>query len=262
MSSPAHPARFENVSKLYVTRTGERTLALDDVSLDLGKGEIVVLLGPSGCGKTSLLRLLGGFEKPTAGRVLIDGAEVTDPGPDRGTIFQAPTLFPWLSALDNVLYGPRVRGLCSREMTARARAALDNVGLAGFHDHLPHNLSGGMQQRVAIARVLINDPRIVLADEPFAALDEYTRRAMQDLFLHVVRDSARTLLFVTHSIEEAVFLADRIAIMTPRPGQIRQCIDVALPRPRERSHRAFLDLMGSIFDIVSQDFTVALPETS
>jgi ABC-type nitrate/sulfonate/bicarbonate transport system ATPase subunit len=249
--------RFERVSKVYVTRSRARTVALEHVSLDLEKGQLIVLLGPSGCGKTTLLKLLAGFEHPTSGRVLVNNEMVRQPGPDRGTIFQSPTLFPWLTALDNVRYGPRVRGLAGKAVTERAKAALDSVGLADFHDYLPHNLSGGMQQRVAIARVLINDPQIVLADEPFAALDEYTRRAMQDLFLRTVADRSRTLLFVTHSIEEAVFLADRIFIMTPRPGRIYQHLDVTMPRPRERSRREFLDLMGRVFEIVSQDFAVA-----
>jgi NitT/TauT family transport system ATP-binding protein len=247
-------ACFERVSKVFVSRNGTETVALHEVTLALAPGELVVLLGPSGCGKTTLLKLLAGFEEPTEGRVLLKNEVVRQPGPDRGTIFQAPTLFPWLTALDNVLYGPRVRGLSDAAMLERAKEALDRVGLGGFHNHLPHSLSGGMQQRVAIARVLINDPQIVLADEPFAALDEYTRRAMQELFLNVVGDRARTLLFVTHSIEEAVFLADRIAIMSPRPGRIRQCIDVDLGRPRERSHPDFLNLMGRIFQLVSQDF--------
>ncbi|MGE3699651.1 MAG: ABC transporter ATP-binding protein [Hyphomicrobiaceae bacterium] len=235
-------------------------MALEDVSLGLDKGQLVVLLGPSGCGKTTLLKLLAGFEDPTSGRVTVGGQLVRQPGPDRGIIFQSPTLFPWLTALNNVRYGPRVRGLTDKAVMERAKAVLDSVGLADFHDHLPHNLSGGMQQRVAIARVLINDPQIVLADEPFAALDEYTRRAMQALFLRTVADRSRTLLFVTHSIEEAVFLADRIFIMTPRPGRIRQCIDIGMPRPRERSRREFLDLMGQIFEIVSQDFTATVAE--
>jgi NitT/TauT family transport system ATP-binding protein len=252
---------FEHISKIYSPRGGSvRTIALDNVSLTLEEGQLIVLLGPSGCGKTTLLKLLGGFEQPTAGKVLVNGELVRQPGPDRGTIFQAPTLFPWLSTLDNVLYGPRVRGMNDKATIERAREVLRTVGLADFENHLPHNLSGGMQQRVAIARVLINDPAIILADEPFAALDEYTRRAMQELFLHAVSDRSRTLLFVTHSIEEAVFLADRIVIMTPRPGKISRCVDVKMSRPRARSHREFLDAMGEIFEIVSQDFGAAVAE--
>src|ERR1700687_127660 len=238
---------FEQVSKVYSPHgSSVRTIALDNVSLTLEEGQLVVLLGPSGCGKTTLLKLLGGFERQT--------------GPDRGTMFQAPTLFPWLSTLDNVLYGSRVRGMQDKATIERAQEVLRTVGLADFQNHLPHNLSGGMQQRVAIARVLINDPAIILADEPFAALDEYTRRAMQELFLHAVSDRSRTLLFVTHSIEEAVFLADRIVIMTPRPGKISRCIDVKISRPRARSHREFLYAMGEIFEIVSQHFSAAVAE--
>jgi len=242
---------FDNISKIYQSpRAAARTVALENVSLDLAEGELVVLLGPSGCGKTTLLKLLAGFEFPTSGRVLVDGKPVPSPGPDRGTIFQAPTLFPWLTALDNVLYGPRVNGLSDKQMRQKALDVLASVGLTGFEEHLPHNLSGGMQQRVAIARVLINEPRILLADEPFAALDEYTRRAMQQLFLKVARKPGRTLLFVTHSIEEAVYLADRIVIMSPRPGRIQEIIDVPMPHPRERSNRDFLDMMGRVYDQV------------
>src|ERR1700682_3153258 len=250
---------FENVTKLFDQPAGE-VLVLDDVCLSIGVGEFVVLLGPSGCGKTTLLKMLGGFEFPSFGRVLVRGRPVAKPGPDRGTIFQAPTLFPWLFVMDNVLYGPRMRGAVTSEDRARAQNLLNVVGLAGFEQFRPSKLSGGMQQRAAIARVLINDPAIILADEPFAALDEYTRRAMQELFLHAVSDRLRTLLFVTHSIEEAVFLADRIVIMTPRPGKISRCIDVKISRPRARSHREFLDAMGEIFEIVSQDFSAAVAE--
>jgi NitT/TauT family transport system ATP-binding protein len=217
----------------------------------LAEGELVVLLGPSGCGKTTLLKLLAGFEFPTSGRVLVDGQPVSKPGPDRGTVFQAPTLFPWLTTLNNVLFGPRVNGHSDPQMHAKALDVLKSVGLAGFEHHLPHNLSGGMQQRAAIARVLVNEPKILLADEPFAALDEYTRRAMQQLFLKVARKPGRSLLFVTHSIEEAVYLGDRIVVMSPRPGRIQDIIDVPIAHPRERSSREFLDMMGRVYDQVA-----------
>ena len=243
---------FENVTKLFDQPAGE-VLVLDDVCLSIGVGEFVVLLGPSGCGKTTLLKMLGGFEFPSFGRVLVGGRPVAKPGPDRGTIFQAPTLFPWLSVMDNVLYGPRMRGAVTSEDRARAQNLLNVVGLAGFEQFRPSKLSGGMQQRAAIARALINDPAILLADEPFAALDEYTRRAMQELFVHAISNQERATLFVTHSVEEAVFLADRIVVMTPRPGRIRTIIDVPASRPRDRSSREFLDLMGSVFDVIRHD---------
>jgi ABC-type nitrate/sulfonate/bicarbonate transport system ATPase subunit len=243
---------FENVTKLFDQPAGE-VLVLDDVCLSIGVGEFVVLLGPSGCGKTTLLKMLGGFEFPSFGRVLVDGGPVGKPGPDRGTIFQAPTLFPWLSVMDNVLYGPRMRGAVTSEDRARAQNLLNVVGLAGFEQFRPSKLSGGMQQRAAIARALINDPAILLADEPFAALDEYTRRAMQELFMDAISNQERATLFVTHSVEEAVFLADRIVVMTPRPGRIRTIIDVPASRPRDRSSREFLDLMGSVFDVIRHD---------
>jgi NitT/TauT family transport system ATP-binding protein len=243
---------FENVTKLFDQPAGE-VLVLDDVCLSIGAGEFVVLLGPSGCGKTTLLKMLGGFEFPSFGRVLVGGVPVAKPGPDRGTIFQAPTLFPWLSVMDNVLYGPRMRGAVTSEDRARAQSLLNVVGLAGFEQFRPSKLSGGMQQRAAIARALINDPAILLADEPFAALDEYTRRAMQELFMDAISNQERATLFVTHSVEEAVFLADRIVVMTPRPGRIRTIIDVPASRPRDRSSREFLDLMGSVFDVIRHD---------
>jgi NitT/TauT family transport system ATP-binding protein len=243
---------FEQVSKIYQSPRAEaRTVALEKVSLVLAEGELVVLLGPSGCGKTTLLKLLAGFEFPTSGRVLVDGQPVSKPGPDRGTVFQAPTLFPWLTTLNNVLFGPRVNGHSDPQMHAKALDVLKSVGLAGFEHHLPHNLSGGMQQRAAIARVLVNEPKILLADEPFAALDEYTRRAMQQLFLKVARKPGRSLLFVTHSIEEAVYLGDRIVVMSPRPGRIQDIIDVPIAHPRERSSREFLDMMGRVYDQVA-----------
>lgn len=243
---------FENVTKLFDQPAGE-VLVLDDVCLSIGVAEFVVLLGPSGCGKTTLLKMLGGFEFPSCGRVLVGGRPVAKPGPDRGTIFQAPTLFPWLSVMDNVLYGPRMRGAVTPEDRARAQNLLNVVGLAGFEQFRPSKLSGGMQQRAAIARALINDPAILLADEPFAALDEYTRRAMQELFMDAISNQERATLFVTHSVEEAVFLADRIVVMTPRPGRIRTIIDVPASRPRDRGSREFLDLMGSVFDVIRHD---------
>jgi NitT/TauT family transport system ATP-binding protein len=243
---------FESVTKFFDQLNSE-VLVLDDVSLSIAAGEFVVLLGPSGCGKTTLLKMLGGFEFPSSGEVLMEGKAITKPGPDRGTIFQAPTLFPWLSVLDNVLYGPRMRGSVTAEDRARAESLLNVVGLAGFEHYRPSKLSGGMQQRAAIARVLINDPAVLLADEPFAALDEYTRRAMQELFLDAISNQKRATLFVTHSVEEAVFLADRIVVMTSRPGRIRTIVNVPASRPRDRSSRQFLDLMGAVFEIIRHD---------
>ncbi|MDB5414192.1 MAG: sulfonate transporter ATP-binding protein [Rubritepida sp.] len=245
---------FRNVSRRFAARGGGApVLALDSIDLDIATGEFVVLLGPSGCGKTTMLKMLGGFDVPSTGEVQLDGAAIREPGPDRGTIFQAPTLFPWLCVLDNVLYGPRCRGKIGEPERRRAAELLRAVGLSGFEGFQPLQLSGGMQQRVAIARVLMNDPRVILADEPFAALDEYTRRAMQELFVKAISGGERAMLFVTHSVEEAVYLADRIVIMTPRPGRIRAILEVGMPRPRDRASRPFLDMMSQVFGLIRDD---------
>lgn len=249
---------FDDVTRHFPGRNDTApVLALDRVSLEIGADEFVVLLGPSGCGKTTLLKMLGGFDRPSSGSVTLDGVEVMEPSPERGTIFQAPTLFPWLSVFDNVLYGPRMCGKLTDATRQRALELLRMVGLANFTGFKPNHLSGGMQQRVAIARVLINDPRVILADEPFAALDEYTRRAMQEMFMATAEAEGRATLFVTHSVEEAVFLADRIVVMSPRPGRIRTILDVDLPRPRDRASRAFLDRMGAVFKVIQHDLVSA-----
>lgn len=249
---------FKDVTRRFASpNDAAPVLALERVSLEIGAGEFVVLLGPSGCGKTTLLKMLGGFDRPSSGSVTLDGVEVSEPSPQRGTIFQAPTLFPWLSVLDNVLYGPRMCGKLTEATRTRALELLRIVGLANFTDFKPNHLSGGMQQRVAIARVLINEPRVILADEPFAALDEYTRRAMQEMFAATTERRDRATLFVTHSVEEAVFLADRIVVMSPRPGRIRTIMDVDLPRPRDRASRAFLDRMGDVFKLIQHDLSSA-----
>jgi len=195
-------------------------------------GEFVALLGPSGCGKTTVLNAVAGFVQPTFGRVAVDGQVVTEPGADRGMVFQQHSLFPWKTVLANVEFGLKMRGIGPTERTAQARSYLNLVGLAGFERAYPAELSGGMQQRVGIARVLVNRPRVMLMDEPFGALDAQTRLAMQELLLGVWREVKTTVLFVTHDIDEAIFLADRVAVMTARPGQIRDLMPVKLTRPR------------------------------
>jgi NitT/TauT family transport system ATP-binding protein len=195
-------------------------------------GEFVALLGPSGCGKTTVLNAVAGFVPPTVGHVAIDGQRVVEPGADRGMVFQQHSLFPWKTVLANVEFGLKMRGIGSIERTSQARRYLNLVGLAGFERAYPGELSGGMQQRVGIARVLVNRPRVMLMDEPFGALDAQTRLAMQELLLGVWREVRTTVLFVTHDIDEAIFLADRVAVMTARPGRVRDLIPVKLPRPR------------------------------
>jgi NitT/TauT family transport system ATP-binding protein len=221
---------FENVSKTFVGQKEVR--ALDSISLTINEGEFVALLGPSGCGKSTLLNLLAGFEKKTEGTLLFDGQTVTRPGPDRGVVFQEAALFPWLNVWENVVFGPQVQGVARSDYESRARGLLKLVGLEAFADALPVQLSGGMRQRVGIARVLAMSPRALLMDEPFGALDAQTRLAMQQLLLDVWQSLGTTVLFVTHDIDEAILLSDRICVMSARPGRIMRTIPIALARPR------------------------------
>jgi len=221
------------LAKEFADRTTGRAVpAIGGLDLDVRAREFVCLLGPSGCGKSTLLYILGGFVSATAGTVVVDGKPVGPPGPDRGIIFQEYALFPWLTVLDNVMYG--IRGAASpAERRARAEALIAKVHLNGFEGHYPRHLSGGMKQRVAIARTLAHDPEILLADEPFGALDTQTRTLMQEELLRIWEADRKTILFVTHSVEEAVILADRVVVMTARPGRIKADIAVPLPRPRD-----------------------------
>jgi NitT/TauT family transport system ATP-binding protein len=216
------------VGKVFPTR-GAPVTALEDVSFDVHSGEFLVIVGPSGCGKSTLLDLLGGLTRPSSGQILLDGTPVTGPGLDRGVVFQQYALFPWRTTLSNVEFGLEARGLSRRERVARARYFLDLVGLSGFHDRYPHELSGGMKQRVAIARSLAFDPDVLLMDEPFAALDAQTRDGLQDELLRIWEKTGKTVVFITHGIEEAVYLGQRVAVMTSRPGRIKQILDVPLP---------------------------------
>jgi NitT/TauT family transport system ATP-binding protein len=213
-------------------RNGRAVEAVRRFTLLTAPGEFVALLGPSGCGKSTVLNAVAGFVRPTAGRVVVDGEPVTGPGADRGMVFQQHSLFPWKTVLGNVEFGLKMRGTGRTERTSQARTYLNLVGLAGFERAYPGELSGGMQRRVGLARVLVNRPRVMLMDEPFGALDAQTRLTMQELLLSVWREVRTTVLFVTHDIDEALFLADRVAVMTARPGQIRDLIEVKLPRPR------------------------------
>jgi len=225
--------RIEGVSRTFPARRGAApTRALEPITLSVRDNDFIAILGPSGCGKSTLLRIVAGLDRATTGNVLLDGEAVTGPGADRGMVFQSYTLFPWLSISDNIAFGLRERGVGERERLAVARAWCQRIGLAGFERHYPKQLSGGMQQRTAIARVLANDPKIMLLDEPFGALDTQTRALMQEMLLGIWERERKTVLFVTHDIEESIFLASRVVVLSARPGRIKAEVRIELPYPR------------------------------
>ncbi len=222
-----------NVSVEYhIARTGERFLALDDVSLMVNEGEFVSLLGPSGCGKTTFLHAIDGLTPITRGTIRIDGRAVTRPGRDRAMVFQSSALLPWRTTMGNVIYGLELQGVSQREAREGAQAFIKLVGLDGFENRFPSELSGGMQQRVNIARALVTDPQILLLDEPFANLDAQTREFMQYELLCIWSATHKTTLFVTHNITEAIYLSDRVVVFTARPGRVKAIVPIKLPRPR------------------------------
>jgi NitT/TauT family transport system ATP-binding protein len=219
------------VSKEFV-KGERRVLALDDITLDIAEREFVAILGPSGCGKSTLLNMVAGFDRPTGGAVRVAGEPIAAPSPRRAVVFQEPALFPWFSVMNNVVFGPKTQRQPAAEYRPRAMQILEQVGLRGFESSYPAELSGGMRQRVGIARVLIMQPQVLLMDEPFGSLDAQTRMSMQELLLRVWERHHQTVLFITHDIEEALLLADRVCVMTARPGRIKKSIDVRIPRPR------------------------------
>jgi NitT/TauT family transport system ATP-binding protein len=224
--------QLSGVGQVYKT-SGQDVLAVSDVSFEVKPGRFVVLVGPSGCGKSSLLMMMAGLRHPTSGTILVSGAPIYDPDPNRvGVVFQEASLFPWLTAEDNVEFPLALRGMPKAERRAKAEEALKLVGLEGFGKRHPHELSGGMKQRVSIARGLVQDPPVLLMDEPFAALDEQTRMTMGDELLRIWAATGKTVVFVTHSLTEAVYLADEVVVMSPRPGRIVDTLQVQLPRPR------------------------------
>lgn len=235
---------------------GGKRAAVQDAQLDIRPGEFVCLLGPSGCGKSTLLNAMAGFVSPTRGELTIDGKGVDAPSPDRGMVFQQHSLFPWKTVRDNVAFGPLMAGASRNEACGVARTFLSLVGLAAFEDAYPGTLSGGMQQRVGIARALANYPSVLLMDEPFGALDAQTRIMMQENLLEIWREFKNTVVFVTHDIDEAVFLSDRIVVMSASPGRIIADIKVTLPRPREQSlltSAAFMDYKRHCLDLIRQE---------
>ena len=231
--------RVEGLSKVFHSRDGGSVVALYDVSLEVARNEFVSLVGPSGCGKSTMLRLLAGLVGATRGALEIDGTAVTEPRRDIGIVFQSPTLLPWADITDNVLFPLRLMRETAPDARARAHALLELVGLKGFGSRYPRELSGGMQQRAAICRALIHDPGILLMDEPFGALDALTREVMSMELLRIWTENPKTIVFVTHSITEAVLLSDRVIVMSPRPGRIAEVVEVPIERPR------VLDMEGS-----------------
>jgi len=226
-------------------------VALDRIDLDVTKGEFVCLLGPSGCGKSTLLNAIAGFTQPTSGEILAFGKRVVEPQPERAMVFQEYALFPWMTVRENVAFGLRIRG--DREARAKADALLDKLALRGFGDRFPKDLSGGMRQRVALARCLALDAPMLLMDEPFGALDALTRRSMQDELLRIWTELQQTIVFVTHGIEESLVLADRVVVMTYRPGTVKKIVTVALPRPRDEATPEFSTALRAITQLVREE---------
>jgi NitT/TauT family transport system ATP-binding protein len=226
---------IDRVSHTFQTSGRQSHLAISDISLRIEDGAFVSILGPSGCGKSTLLYIVGGFVNPTEGVAKVRGAAITGPGPDRGPVFQEFALFPWKNVLGNVMYGLRQQGVPRADAEAQSRRLIEMVGLKGFENFYPKELSGGMKQRVAIARTLAYRPAVLLMDEPFGALDAHTRTRLQNDLLNIWERDRKTVLFVTHSVDEAVFLSDRVVVMTRAPGRIKEIVEIDLPRPRRRA---------------------------
>jgi NitT/TauT family transport system ATP-binding protein len=245
-------------------RTATSFLAVDGLDLTIEDGEFVVIIGPSGCGKTTFLNAVAGLQPIARGTLRVDGHDVTGPGPDRAMVFQHASLLPWRSVLDNVLFGVEMRQKRVRpEDRASARGLLEMVGLRGFEDAYPSELSGGMQQRVNLARALAVDPQLILLDEPFGALDAQTREVMQSELTRIWAESRKTALFITHDIQEAVFLADKVVVLSTRPGHVREIVPIDLPRPRELSlkrSQAFLEYQDYLWNSIEQDVRASMQE--
>jgi NitT/TauT family transport system ATP-binding protein len=241
----------ENVSKQFGSAEARRgaVTAVDSVSLSIAQGEFVSIVGPSGCGKSTLIRLISGLDTPTSGRIIFEGLEVKRPLPNMGMGFQHPTLLPWRTVFQNVMLPFELMGRSGPAQAERARAVIGMVGLGGFENHYPEQLSGGMQQRVGICRSLVTDPKVLILDEPFAALDLLTRDEMAIELSHISQQQVVTTLFVTHSITEAVYLSDRVVVMSPRPGRIVKVLDVKVPRPRHISVEENPDLIALVREI-------------
>lgn len=241
--------QIEDVSKVYESQDGQ-VHALDRISFDIYQGEFVCLLGPSGCGKTTLLRIIAGFEEPTTGRVELDGQMVAGPTTDLGVVFQEYLLFPWLTVRGNVMFGLKEQELSEQAREQRAQAMIDLVGLDGFEDSYPKGLSGGMKQRVGIARALAVDPSILLMDEPFGSVDAQTRDRLHQELISIWDETGKTIVFVTHNVEEAIKLADRIIVLSRSPGRIREQLNIGLDRPRKRTDGEFVRYQDRLMELI------------
>ncbi len=241
--------RAENLRKEFIQPDGQKVVALNNVNVQIKAGEFVSLIGPSGCGKSTFLRLLAGLTKPDEGKFTLDGTPITGPGYERGLVFQDPTLFPWLTVYDNIAFGVKIRNVY-HEKKKEVQDFIRLVGLEGFEKAYPHQLSGGMAQRVALARALVNHPKVLLLDEPFGALDAFTRMNMQDELLKIWQERGTTMVMVTHDVDEAIYLSDRIFVMSARPARIESIIEVGIGRPRERDLPDFLRLRAKILQIL------------
>jgi NitT/TauT family transport system ATP-binding protein len=234
----------DSLGKIFPTPHGSVT-ALENIDFSVHRREFVSVIGPSGCGKSTLIRILAGLETPSSGDVLLDGKSVVGPGPDRGMVFQGYTLFPWLTVKGNVMFGLKIRGRGGQQAESEARQWIEVVGLSKFENSYPHQLSGGMKQRVAIARALANQPRILLMDEPFGALDAQTRAQMQAYLLQIWKNVDVTILFITHDLDEAVYLSDRILVLAANPGRVNEVIEVPVPRPRDPDQSVTPEFMAT-----------------
>jgi len=246
----------DNVSLRYGSKDSGVT-AIESISLDVKEGEFVTIVGPSGCGKSSFLSIVAGFVPVSSGRLTLDGKPIKGPGSDRGVVFQEHALFPWMSVRENIAFGPRVNNKPRNETDQRVDELLDLIGLTRFRNSWPKELSGGMKQRVAIARALANRPKMLLMDEPFAALDAQTRRFLQDELLRIWQNTKTTILFITHGIDESVLLADRVVVMTARPGRIKTIIPIPLARPRDENTSEFAQVRKHVSDALQSELQIS-----
>jgi NitT/TauT family transport system ATP-binding protein len=245
--------RLEHLTKEFITTTGEQIMALEDINLEVRDKEFICILGPSGCGKTTLLRIVGGLDLATGGKALLNGISIRGPDPKTAMIFQEYSLYPWRNVLENIMLGLEIRRIPREKRLATAQQYVEMVGLEGFERTYPYELSGGMRQRVAVARALAVEPEILLMDEPFGALDAQTRNRMQMELLRIWGMTKKTVIFVTHSVDEAVFLADRIVVLTRRPGRIKEIVEVPQERPRERTAQTFIGIRRHVLDLIAEE---------